>query len=90
MGSLMRSIRKRMEKLFGGGGRRRRRGFSRFQVDSARPAAGMLMVMTFEVVAFVLGTATGTGAEAGLTAGTAVVWGVTAESVCKGAKELAV
>lgn len=50
----------------------------------------MLMVVTFEVVAFVLGAATGTGAEAGLTAGTAVVWRVTAESVCKGAKELAV
>ena len=50
----------------------------------------MLMVVTFGVVAFVLGAATGTLAEAGLTAGTAVVWGVTAESVCKGAKELAV
>lgn len=41
------------------------------------------MVVTFEVVAFVLGAATGTVAEAGLTAGTAVVLGVTAESVWK-------
>lgn len=65
-------------KLFGikGGG-----VCSRFQVDSARPAAGMLMVVTFEVVAFVLGAATGTGAEAGLTAGTAVILGCAAVSV---------
>ena len=53
---------------------------SRFQVDSARPAAGMLIVVTFEVVAFVLGAATGTGAEAGLTAGTAVILGCAAVS----------
>lgn len=50
----------------------------------------MFMVVTAEVVAFVLGAATGTDPKAGLTAGTAVVWGVTAESACKGAKELAV
>lgn len=69
--------------------KKKKTGFSRFQGDSARPAAGMLMVVTFEVVAFVLGAATGTVAEAGLTAGTAVVLGVTAESVWKGGKELA-
>lgn len=50
----------------------------------------MLKVVAFEVVAFVLGAATGTGAEAGLAARTAVVCGLAAVSVEeRGAKELA-
>lgn len=61
-----------MGNRFGGRVRRRREGrqagLSGFQVHSARPAAGMLRVVAFEVVAFVLGAATGTGAEAGLAA----------------------
>lgn len=41
----------------------------------------MLRVVAFEVVAFVLGAANGTGAEAGLTTRTAVVCGLAAVSV---------
>lgn len=67
--------------MFWGGGRKKKTGFSRFQLDSARPAAGMLMLVAFEVVSFVLGAANGTHAEAGLTAGTAVVFSTAAVSV---------
>lgn len=41
----------------------------------------MLRVVAFKVVAFVLGAAAGTGAEAGLAARTAVVCGLAAVSV---------
>lgn len=74
-----------MGNCFGGEDLRRMReetgGFSGFQVHSARPAAGMLRVVAFEVVAFVLGAATGTDAEARLAARTAVVCGLAAVSV---------
>lgn len=56
-------------------------GLLGFQVHSARPAAGMLRVVAFEVIAFVLGAATGTGAKAGLAARTAVGCGLAAVSV---------
>lgn len=53
------------------------------------------MLVTLEVVAFVLGATTGTGAEAGLTAGTAVVARFATVSVRReapegGARQLAV